>query len=182
MCHESVLEFGPQVLLANHMMRKRVLEIGSYNVNGSLRAFVTAFHPLSYLGIDAQEGPGVDRIEDIEKPGLCERIGGPFDLVLCTEVLEHVHAWRTAVDNLKDCITDTGYTLITTRSKGFSYHAFPDDFWRYEVDDMKAIFSGFEIQVLKSDPQVPGVFLFARKPAHTSYSDLSSIELYSMHA
>jgi hypothetical protein len=61
---------------------------------------------------------------------------------------------------------------ITTRSYGFPYHAYPYDFWRYEIEDMKKIFSDFEIIKLIKDHEAPGVFLKAKKTSNTA--------LYSM--
>jgi len=70
---------------------------------------------------------------------------------------------------------------ITTRSKGFPYHGYPYDFWRYEIEDMKEIFKDFEIIKLEKDPKAPGVFLKARKPKnYTGPIDLSGICLYSI--
>jgi len=68
---------------------------------------------------------------------------------------------------------------ITTRSYGFPYHAYPYDFWRYEIEDMKKIFSDFEIIKLIKDHEAPGVFLKAKKISNTLI-DLSNIALYSM--
>jgi len=70
---------------------------------------------------------------------------------------------------------------ITTCSKGFPYHGYPYDFWRYEVEDMKEIFKDFEIIKLEKDPEAPGVFLKARKSKdYTRSIDLSEICLYSI--
>jgi hypothetical protein len=69
---------------------------------------------------------------------------------------------------------------ITTRSYGFPFHAFPYDFWRYEIEDLRRIFSDFEIIRLVRDHESPGVFLKARKPFNYNPNDLQSIALYSM--
>jgi SAM-dependent methyltransferase len=54
---------------------------------------------------------------------------GPFDLVLCTEVLEHVADWQTAFHNLAALLAPRGRLLITCP---FFYplHEQPYDFWR----------------------------------------------------
>lgn len=69
---------------------------------------------------------------------------------------------------------------ITTRSKGFPYHGYPWDFWRYEIEDIRKIFRDFEIITLEKDHLAPGVFLKARKPENYVPTDLSGIALYSM--
>jgi hypothetical protein len=61
--------------------RKRVLEIGSRNVNGSIRYL---FPRSEYIGIDLVQGPGVDIVAD---GATCT--AEPFDCVISTEALEH---------------------------------------------------------------------------------------------
>ena len=68
---------------------------------------------------------------------------------------------------------------ITTRSYGFPYHAYPYDFWRYEIEDMRKIFRDFEIIKLVKDHEAPGIFLKAKKTSN-ALIDLSNIALYSM--
>jgi SAM-dependent methyltransferase len=179
MCNASGLAFGARVVLPEHVAGKRVLEVGAYDVNGSLRAHVEALGPASYLGVDMRPGPGVDVVLDITAFGFVRAVGAPFDLVVCTELLEHVKDWRQAVENLKSCTGLGGRLLVTTRSLGFPRHGYPNDYWRYELDDMRSIFWDFIVDALESDSLSPGVFLYA---SHLSVprACLSQVSLYSM--
>jgi SAM-dependent methyltransferase len=87
-----------------------------------------------------------------------------FDVVISTGVLEHARNWCLVVSNLKHVVKPGGVLLLTTRSFGFPYHPWPYDFWRYEKDDLRAIFSDMDILVLESDPQLPGVLMKSLKP------------------
>ncbi len=179
MCNPACLAYGQAHLNAETLRGRRVIEVGSRNVNGSLRSYVEQYEPASYLGVDIEAGPGVDEVCDAED--LVRRYGTEqFDVVICTEVLEHVRDWRLVISNLKRLLAADGVLLITTRSFGFKYHAFPYDFWRYEVEDMRAIFADLTIVDLDTDPGVPGVFLTARRPTSFVETDTSAISLYSM--
>ena len=58
---------------------------GSKNVNGSPRSL---FVPgISYHGVDVSPGRGVDQVADAADHSI--DIGEGYDLVICTEVLEH---------------------------------------------------------------------------------------------
>ncbi|MGD2080016.1 MAG: methyltransferase domain-containing protein [Nitrospirota bacterium] len=158
---------------------KSVIEIGSLDVNGSLRPTVQALGPNSYVGVDIQMGPGVDIICDAAQ--LIECFGREkFDVLICSEVMEHVRGWRTAVLNLKNVIKSDGIIILTTRSRGFRYHGYPFDFWRYEIDDIKNIFSDLTIELIEEDPMEPGVFMRARKPAGFVENDTAGYRLYSI--
>ena len=182
MCNKTCIDFGKAHLAEEVIKGKSVIEVGSLDVNGSLRQVAAAFAPSSYIGVDIQMGRGVDqvcKVEDLIRTFGCER----FDVVLCTEVLEHVKDWREAIHNLKEVLKPGGVLLITTRSLGKEYHGYPFDFWRYELSDMKAIFSDFDIIALGRDvPEEPGVFLFARKPSSYDENNLSAYKLYSIVA
>ena len=107
MCNRDCLAFAEQHLTAERVTGRRVLEVGAQNVNGSARPHVERHAPAEYTGVDIARGPGVDVICDIG--ALAERFGEErFDLVLCTEVLEHVRDWRAAVSNLKRVLAKGG--------------------------------------------------------------------------
>ncbi len=180
MCNVAVLEFFIEYAEAEEFRGKRVLEVGSRYVNGSVRPLIEKFfQPKEYIGVDIEPGKFVDLILPAEK--LLEHFGPEsFDVVISTEVLEHVVDWRAVVNNMKGVLKRGGYIYITTRSRGFPYHGSPYDFWRYEIDDMKKIFRDFEIIALEKDHEAPGVFLKARKPENYVPADLSDILLYSI--
>ncbi|ACP37770.1 Methyltransferase type 11 [Sulfolobus islandicus M.14.25] len=180
MCSVSVIEFFVNEIQCDEFQGKKVLEVGSKYVNGSIRPLVEKFcKPKEYIGVDIEKGKFVD----IELPAerLVEVFGeNSFDVVISTELLEHVKDWRVVINNMKLVVKPMGYIYITTRSLGFPYHAYPYDFWRYEVEDMAKIFSDFEIIKLIKDPSEPGVFLKARKPNYFNLIDLSNMALYSI--
>lgn len=179
MCNCACIEFGRRNIKETDIKNKTIIEVGSYNVNGSLRSLIEALHPDSYIGVDICKGPGVDQICGAED--IINRLGKEaFDVLISTELLEHVADWRRTISNFKHILKPNGFLLITTRSKGYHYHGCPFDFWRYELNDMKAIFSDFNIEVLEKDTLSPGVFLKARKPKTFKENDLCNYRLYSM--
>lgn len=180
MCHPSCITFARTQLSAEEVAGRSVLEVGSLDVNGSVRPFVEALRPAVYVGVDIEHGPRVDEVCDVTQ--LTERFGeGHFDLVISTELVEHVRDWRTAFSNLKRVLRPGGTILVTTRSEGFAMHGWPHDYWRYEPEDMHRIFEDFEAVVVERDPEAPGVFVKARKPVRpVDGAPLSDIELYSI--
>jgi SAM-dependent methyltransferase len=139
MCNNSCIEFYQRVIKPNEVSGKKILEVGSANLNGGLRSYLENLSPIEYIGVDIQEAPGVDivlRAEDLVK-----HFGeNKFDFVVSTEVLEHIADWITVINNLKKIVSPNGVILLTTRSIGFPYHGFPNDYWRFEVKDMQRVF------------------------------------------
>jgi len=179
MCNSECIRFGMQFLKESDVKGKRVIEVGSYDVNGSLRRSMMSLHPSEYIGVDVEKGYGVDIVCDAGE--LRNRFGDEsFDVVISTELMEHILDWRKAISNMKRICRPHGVILITTRSAGFDYHGWPYDFWRFETSDMEEVFSDFTIEAVERDALAPGVFIAARKPLHFMEKDLSSVELYSI--
>lgn len=181
MCTNSCIIFGAINLTKDEVVNKRIIEVGSHNVNGSLRNIYESWNPAQYVGIDLEYGPGVDIVCDAED--ILERFGrNSFDIVVSTELLEHVRNYRMVVSNLKNICKPGGIIIITTRSCGFPYHGFPYDFWRYEIKDMKHIFSDCYIDRIENDRDSPGVFLKVIKPDNFVENNLSNYKLFSIIA
>ncbi len=143
---------------------KDILEVGSLNVNGTVRPMVEARKPASYLGIDIVDGIGVDRVVDAKE--LISTFGlNSFDIVISTEMLEHVDDWRAAIANMTGVLRPGGALVITTRGPGFNYHH-PPDHWRYTPQAFSEILEilGLERILITVDPEYPGVFVKAIKP------------------
>jgi SAM-dependent methyltransferase len=86
----------------------------------------------TYYGCDVNQSPEgtVDFLFAIDAavpPELAAM--GPFELLLCTEVLEHVADWEAAFKNMTGLLSDTGLLLITA-PHFYQLHEVPYDFWR----------------------------------------------------
>lgn len=181
MCNAYCVDFFRLNLGKNEIEGKDILDVGSLNVNGSARDAVIIHKPNSYIGVDLATGYCVDRIVNAEKL-LDVFAPESFDIVVSTEMLEHCGDWKVIIHNIKTLVKPGGSILITTRSKGFPYHEWPIDHWRFEIKDMQVIFSDFNIVVLQSDPKEPGVFIKAVKPLNYTENDLSAYKIYEVVA
>jgi SAM-dependent methyltransferase len=165
--HDSVQAWFPTALAASEICGARVLEVGSQDVNGSVRPYVVSLGPASYVGVDMGPGKGVDLVMRAES--LAFRFGQQaFDIVISTEMLEHARDWRACLRAMLTVLADGGLLLLTTRSHGFPYHGFPEDHWRFALSDFIVILgeARFDQLILTHDPgpSSPGVFVKARRP------------------
>lgn len=94
-----------------------VVEVGSRDINGSVRHLFTGAD--SYVGIDLQEGPGVDLVanaRDVEPDG-------PVDCVVCCEVLEHDAEWRATITHAAGWLRPGGHLIVTCAGPGRRPHS-----------------------------------------------------------
>jgi len=85
----------------------------------------------SYEGVDAAPGPLVDTVAPAEDLPYEE---GRFDLVLCTQVLEHVQDPAASIAEIHRVLRPGGAVLLSTHGV-FLYHPDPpdsdQDYWRW---------------------------------------------------
>ena len=160
--HKSVLDWaGPKVRELG-IGSSSVIEVGSRNVNGSVREF---FNGGWYVGVDMQDGTGVDMVARGDNLPFDD---ATFDVAISTEMLEHdPFPWLT-IPEMARVVRPGGYVILTCRGVGFHDDPNPKDYWRFTVDSITHLFelAGLEpLEVMPdTDPSHEGVFGVARKP------------------
>jgi SAM-dependent methyltransferase len=99
-----------------------VLEVGSYNVNGTVRDLF----PQPYVGLDMREGPGVDVVADVTEAMIASR---HYGTVVCVETLEHVAEPQGALYAMQRALRPGGL-FVGTWPFIFEVHDYPSDYWR----------------------------------------------------
>lgn len=119
MAHPSQLQFVKQVaeyLEPRGYAKRRILEIGSYDINGSIRRF---FPGSKYVGVDLGEGPGVDVVcegSSVQDPD------GTYDLTISCESFEHNPKWLETFLNMHRVTKNGGVLVFTCATKGRLEH------------------------------------------------------------
>ncbi|MGB3797143.1 MAG: methyltransferase domain-containing protein [Alteraurantiacibacter sp.] len=132
--HDTALEIGRAAVELYGGNRPRILDLGSMDVNGSLRQF--APEDSEYIGADLEPGKGVDIVVEAGKPLPFE--DGSFDLILASSVFEHDPAfWQTFLD-LARVLREGGHLYISAPSNGM-IHRYPEDHWRFYPDSGLAL-------------------------------------------
>lgn len=96
---------------------REVLEVGSLNINGTVRDFFT--NNITYIGIDLIEGPGVDRVisgSELDEPD------SSFDTTISTECFEHDKHWKETFRNMYRMTKVGGAIIFTCASEGRAEH------------------------------------------------------------
>jgi len=185
MCDDNCIIWGLENISIDEIMSKRILEVGSLDVNGTLRYGIQRMKPLEYIGIDIEEGRGVDIICKAEN--LVEKFGEEsFDFVLSTCMLEHVQDWKACISQIKRVCKKEGHILIIVPSM-YPYHEYPHDYWRFSKTDMIRIFGDCEIIKLEHDYEINEnglpfslVYLKCKKPKFFKEVNLDSYGVYKM--
>lgn len=122
--------------LEKHRSAGRTLDIGCGNaVYGDL------FPNRVTVDIERRPGIAVDVIGDAHN--LSTFPNDTFDIVLCTEVLEHLHTPAKAIDEFGRVLKPGGMLLLTTRFI-FPLHDTPHDYYRYTKYGLRYLLRDFE--------------------------------------
>jgi len=105
-------------IVAESLPKKiKVLEIGSLIVEGQEHLSVRKLFPeAEYIGVDMQQGNGVDIVADcIDYCYNYYQSGSEvFDLILCLDMLEHAKKPFEVIESAKQCLKGNGVLLVTS--------------------------------------------------------------------
>ena len=119
----------------------RILEIGSKDY-GNTASFRDHYDYEEYVGIDMEDGDGVDAVVDlVAGTGSLEK--NYFDLAICCSVIEHVNRPWIFADNLSSLIKPGGLLYISAPWV-WRYHPYPDDYWRFSWRGVEQLFPDFD--------------------------------------
>lgn len=152
--HASVMAWVAAEVSRHGLAPRPTLEVGSYDVNGSVRGVFTG----PYVGVDMRAGPGVDRVMPGSALDFPDRA---FEVVVSTEMLEHDPSFWRSLAEMGRVLVAGGHLLVTARGNGFGEHHEPSDFWRFmpASRDLLMELAGCRPIVSAMDSEVPGVFV-----------------------
>ena len=116
--------------------KTKVLDVGSYDVNGSYRGIFPE-QKYAYMGLDMCAGPNVDVVpEDIYSWKEIE--DNQFDLVISGQAFEHIeYPWLT-IREIERVLKPSGFCIVTAPN-GAPEHRYPTDCYRYFSDGLRAL-------------------------------------------
>lgn len=134
--HAEALSAMKELLSWTNLVGREVLDVGSFDVNGTYRPLVEGLGGI-YTGLDMAAGPNVDIVSaDPYTFLLADR---SFDVVISGSTMEHVQAiWRW-VPELVRVLRPGGLLAIVTHWN-FPEHRYPVDCWRIMPDGMRYLF------------------------------------------
>ena len=118
MAHQQQFDFIQQLKTKypTHFFNKKVLEVGSLNINGSIRIFFTG---CDYLGIDVGPGLDVDLVSEGQK---LTELDETYDTVGSCECFEHNPYWVETFNNMYRMTKQNGLVFMSCATTGRAEH------------------------------------------------------------
>ena len=134
--HPSALEFGAHFFNTYCQGRSRIVivDVGSQNVNGSLRDVCPP--SVDYIGVDYVQGNGVDIV--LEDPYKLPFDNGIIDVVVCSSTFEHSQFFWVLFLEILRVLKPEGLFYLNAPSNGY-VHRYPVDCWRFYPDSGLAL-------------------------------------------
>ena len=118
MSHLSQMDFVKRVKhqFSKSFSNTRVLEVGSFNINGSVRQYFTG---CDYLGVDIVEGKDVDLVGRAHELDIPKK---SFDVAISCECFEHDKYWIETFMKMYASVKDDGLIVFTCATDGRPEH------------------------------------------------------------
>lgn len=127
--HDTALLTGRAFFETYARPGHRTLDIGSRDVNGTLKQFVPV--GVSYVGCDVEPGPNVDVV--LPGPYYLPFLTNSFDLIVSTSCLEHDEFFWLTLTEMSRIIAPGGFIYVSAPTGG-DFHQHPVDCWRFYPD------------------------------------------------
>jgi SAM-dependent methyltransferase len=119
MSHPAQQDFikSVQQVFFEYFINTKVLEVGSLNINGTVRDYFT--NPVKYVGCDLGAGPGVDIISRAHELPYED---GTFDVAVSCNCFEHDEYWQQSFQKMYDLLRPDGLLVFSCASTGTPEH------------------------------------------------------------
>ena len=144
-----------------------VLEIGSKDY-GNTQDFRAVYSGNEYVGLDMEQGPGVDIVHDLTT-GVGPLRPDHFELAICCSVLEHVRRPWVFAEHLSGVIQNGGILYLAVPWV-WRFHAFPDDYFRFSWRGIEELFPEFEWHHRTYSTTIIGEFVPATENADNDFA------------
>ncbi len=136
--HPTALISGKQFfdLYCENLAGAVVVDVGSQNVNGSLKDVVPS--SLKYVGVDFAAGKGVDIV--LDDPYKLPFSDESVDVVVCSSCFEHCEMFWLLFLEILRILKPRGLFYLNIPSNGM-VHRYPVDCWRFYPDSGRALVS-----------------------------------------
>jgi hypothetical protein len=150
-----------------------VVEIGSKDY-GSTSCFRDFYPGTEYIGVDMEDGKGVEMVVDLTK-GIGGLKKNHFALGICCSVMEHVDKPWLFADNMASLIRPNGKLYISVPWV-WRYHAYPDDYFRYSWRGIMSLYPQFEWMHMHYSTYAPGEFIEIPAKGSTADNDMAIMQ------
>jgi SAM-dependent methyltransferase len=150
-----------------------VLEIGSKDY-GSTMNFRGLYPDNDYVGLDLEDGKGVDIVHDLTQ-GVGELASNSFDLMISCSVLEHVDRPWVMAEHMETLLKPGGKMYISVPWV-WRYHPYPDDYFRFSHRGIKSLFPSCSWEHLYYSTYVPGEFFAIDENNPTADNDMAVLK------
>jgi len=133
-------------------IRGSVLEVGSFNVNGSVRPlFADKSRFPTYVGIDIREGPEVDLVMDSHH---LRYPSESWDIIVSCDTLEHDSRPWESLKEFHRVLRPNGWLVVVMSGIGFHEHHYPSDYWRATTNGLRELmkYGGFNVSNAQAIP------------------------------
>lgn len=141
--HEHMLRFAEDMSQNHHL---NVLDLGC-----GQKPYKSFFvRPQLYIGVDLRSkfADVIASAENLPFRSSC------FDVVLCTQVLEHVEEPKRLLEEIKQVLRVKGLLILSTHGFWIEAHE-PTDYWRWTLQGLEKLMKSADFNIVKTSSMEP---------------------------